>query len=43
VGQTRRTEEITEKGKGNEESVIRTVLSLMKQANKGDKVIYFAG
>ena len=43
VGQIQRTKEITEKGKGKEESVIRAVVIVMKQANKGNKVMYFAG
>ena len=43
MGQIQRTKEITEKGKGKEESVIRPVDIVMKQANKGNKVMYFAG
>ena len=43
MGQTQRTKEITEKGKGKEESGIRAVVTLVKQANKGNKVVPFAG
>ena len=43
MGQIQRAKEIAEKGKGKEESVIRAVVIVMKQANKGNKFMYFAG